>query len=98
VKQEPESKPGPQALPDSQIAGLVGQTGCLVVAVILLMTVAGVWLDRTLNTRPAFTLTLVLGSVPLTLYLLFRIAMQAVSKNRPGDAPNAKDRNGGGQT
>jgi F0F1-type ATP synthase assembly protein I len=97
VKQEPEGNPVPNAVPDSQIAGLVGQIGCLVVAVLLVTLVGGIWLDRTLNTRPAFTLILVLGSMPVTFYLLYRIAVQAVSKGRPAGAPDAKDRNGGGE-
>jgi F0F1-type ATP synthase assembly protein I len=83
VKQETNPKPVPGGWNDSQIAGLVAQTGCLVVSFVLVMVFAGIWLDRVLNTRPMLTLLLVLGSMPFSIYILMRIAQRAVAKNRP---------------
>lgn len=66
------------------------QSGCLVVALVLVAVVAGIWLDRALGTRPVLTLVLVLGSVPLTLLLLFRTATRAVSAVKPAAKPAQK--------
>ena len=66
------------------------QSGCLVVGLVLVAVVAGIWLDRALGTRPVLTLVLVLGSVPLTLLLLFRTATRAVSAVKPAAKPAPK--------
>jgi F0F1-type ATP synthase assembly protein I len=81
-------KPSP-ALSNEAIAGLMAQSGCLVVALVLVAVVAGIWLDRVLGTRPVITLVLVLGSIPLTLFLLFKTATKAIAAVKPA-APPAK--------
>ena len=93
VTQKSSQDRTPRILSESQVAGLTAQSGCLVVGVVLVAVVAGIWLDRMLDTRPLITLVLVLGSVPVTIYLLFRIAMRAVAGNRQGAARAGKDRN-----
>ena len=79
VMRDPMEKPRPRALSTSQIASLVAQTGCLVFVAIFAFLGIGIWLDRTLNTRPLFMLLLVIGSMPLTLYVLYRLTIRAVS-------------------
>jgi F0F1-type ATP synthase assembly protein I len=66
------------------------QSGCLVVALVLIAVVAGIWLDRVLGTRPVITLVLVLASVPVTLFLLYRMATQAISAVPPAARPAKK--------
>lgn len=80
-------------LTDAQISGVIAQCGCLVVVMVLVSLGAGIFLDRTFHTRPLLTLLLVLGSVPVTLFLLFRIAMRATSADRQGTGRAEKDRN-----
>ncbi len=65
------------------IAGVVGQVGCLTLVVIFVALFAGLWLDKLFDTKPVFTLMLMLGSVPLTLYLMFRLVKMATSKIKP---------------
>jgi MFS-type transporter involved in bile tolerance (Atg22 family) len=84
VMNKPEETPKPRGLTDAQIAGLMAQSGCLVLAAIIGAVLAGVWLDRTLQTRPVFTLLLVLGGAPITLFALYRFAIRTVSNARPG--------------
>ncbi len=79
VMRDPTEKPRPRALSTSQIASLVAQTGCLTFAAIFAFLGAGIGLDRLLHTRPLFTLLLVMGSMPLTLYVLYRLTVHAVS-------------------
>jgi F0F1-type ATP synthase assembly protein I len=88
--QEPSRSSKPRALSDAQIAGLFAQSGCLVFGIVLGAVVGGILLDRLLNTRPLFTLLLVLGSAPLTLFFLYRFAMRTLAKAPPSPAAPGK--------
>jgi hypothetical protein len=57
------------------LVGVVGQTGCLTLVIVLVALGAGLWLDSQLNTRPLFALILVLGSIPVTLFLMVRLVL-----------------------
>jgi F0F1-type ATP synthase assembly protein I len=81
-----------QLISQYQVAGLAAQSGCLVVGVVLAAIVAGIWLDRALDTRPVFTLALVLGSLPLTIFLLFRLAIRTVSSAGAAEPPPGGER------
>ena len=86
VTQNSSQSRNPRALAETQIAGLMTQSGCLVVAMVLVAAVAGSWLDRVRGPRPILTLLLVLGNIPVTLFILFRMAMQAISAVKPAAA------------
>lgn len=62
------------------LTGVLGQVGCLTLIIIIVALVAGLWLDDYFQTRPLFTLILVLASVPLTLYLMVRIVLSFAPK------------------
>jgi hypothetical protein len=62
------------------LAGIIGQVGCLTLAVIAVALFAGLWLDSQFDTKPLFVLALVLGSVPLTLFLMFRVVLSIAPK------------------
>lgn len=62
------------------LASAVSQVGCVTVVVILGALVAGLALDNALDTKPVFTLLLVIGSIPISLYLLVRIALSATAQ------------------
>jgi hypothetical protein len=57
------------------LVGIIGQVGCLTLAIILVALIAGLWLDSQFQTRPLFALVLVLASVPVTLFLMFRVVL-----------------------
>lgn len=84
-------QPGSLAL---AVAGVLAQVGCLTVIVILVTMVGGLWLDTRFNTRPLFTLLSVLGSVPITVYLLFRIVTSGMKRmqyaNYPPETQNVR--------
>jgi F0F1-type ATP synthase assembly protein I len=44
---------------------------------------AGLWLDKILNSKPLFTIILVLVSIPVTLYLTFRVVKTATTRIQP---------------
>jgi hypothetical protein len=62
------------------IAGVIGQVGCLTLVIITIALVAGLWLDSQLETRPLFTLVFILGSIPVTLYLMVRLVLTVAPK------------------
>jgi F0F1-type ATP synthase assembly protein I len=82
VTQNPEETQRPRMLSDAEIFGLLAQTGCFVFLAVIASVLAGIWLDRVLNTRPLFTLLLVLGGSPFTLYALYRFALRAAARTR----------------
>ncbi len=65
------------------LAEAAAQVGCLTVVVILLALGAGLWLDSRLGTKPWFTLGLVLASIPVSLYLVVRLALSAARRAYP---------------
>lgn len=56
------------------LLGVVG-VGCLTVLVVGAAILAGLWLDSQFQTKPFITIILVLASVPITLYLIFRVVL-----------------------
>lgn len=66
------------------LAGLLGQVGCVTIVVVLVALGAGLWIDRIFDSRPVFTLLLMLGSVPVTIYLMIRIVLAGASRLQLG--------------
>jgi len=65
------------------LASIAGQVGCLTLVIIFVALFAGLWLDRYLETKPLFTIVLLIGSVPVTLFLMFRVVRAATSRIKP---------------
>ena len=65
------------------LASIAGQVGCLTLIIIFFALFAGLWLDRYFDTKPLFTIVLLIGSVPVTLFLMFRLVRAATSRIKP---------------
>jgi F0F1-type ATP synthase assembly protein I len=65
------------------LAGVAGQVGCVTVVIVFGSLFAGIWLDRWLHTRPLFTVGLLLGSVPVTIFIMYWLVKMAVAKIQP---------------
>jgi len=65
------------------MASIAGQVGCLTLAVIFAALFAGLWLDRYFDAKPLFTVVTLLGSVPVTLFLMFRLVKAATDRIKP---------------
>lgn len=65
------------------LVAAAGQAGCLTVAIIFGALITGLWLDRTLDTRPLFTILLMLGSVPVTLVAMLWVVRTMTSRMKP---------------
>ena len=57
------------------LLGVIGQVGCLTLVIILVALVAGLWLDNQFQTRPLITIILVIVSMPITIFLMFRVVL-----------------------
>ncbi|MBN2304139.1 MAG: AtpZ/AtpI family protein [Anaerolineae bacterium] len=60
------------------LTSMVGQAGCATLVVILAALFAGLYLDSRLDTRPLFTLGLLLISIPISLYSMVWLMMSAI--------------------
>lgn len=65
------------------LVGVLLQVGCVTLVLTLGSVLAGLGLDKQLGTLPLFTISLLLISVPLNGYLLWRIALSAGAKLNP---------------
>ena len=63
------------------LASVAGQVGCLTLVIIFAALFGGLWLDSALKTKPLFTLVLVIGSMPVGIFLMYRVAMSVISKS-----------------
>jgi len=73
------------------LAEAAAQIGCLTVVVILLALGAGLWLDSRLGTKPWFTLGLVLASIPVSLYMVVRLALSAARRAQGRESEESKE-------
>lgn len=72
------------------LLGVLGQVGCLTLGIVTVALGVGLWLDSRLATRPMFTLILVLGSVPVTVYLMVRIVLSLAPRLQVSAGPPAR--------
>lgn len=65
------------------IIGIFGQVGFLTLFIIILALLGGLWLDKTFDSKPLFTIILMIASVPVSLVLMYKIVMWATARIRP---------------
>lgn len=59
---------------------VIGQVGCLTLAVILASVFGGLWLDNVFGTKPMFTLVLLFAGIPLSVFLMLSISRRALAR------------------
>ena len=62
------------------LAGAAGQVGCVTLVIIVLAVLGGLWLDARFDTRPVFTLVLLVLSIPISLAAMLYIVRLVTSK------------------
>ncbi|WP_299027220.1 AtpZ/AtpI family protein [uncultured Thermanaerothrix sp.] len=82
TRPDPE-KDRKQQIINLTIAGIAGQVGCLTLIIVLVAVIGGIWLDARLETRPWFTLGLLVLSVPISLAVMFYVVRAATAKIKP---------------
>ena len=59
---------------------MIGQVGCLTIAVILASVFGGLWLDNTFGTKPVFTLVLLFAGIPLSVFLMLFASRKTLAR------------------
>jgi F0F1-type ATP synthase assembly protein I len=59
--------------------------------VIFLALFAGLWLDKLLDSRPLFTVVLVIISIPVTIVLMLRLVKVATNRIKPAQIKSSKE-------
>ncbi len=59
---------------------LVGQVGCLTLIIILASVFGGLWLDKTFNTKPVFTLALLFAGIPVSVFVMLAVARKTLTR------------------
>jgi hypothetical protein len=96
TQREPSpDKPGIPASVGKRAAALGGQIGFTTLFIILAALFGGLWLDNQFGTKPLITILIVLGTVPVSLALTYRMARQAIkdyeaTHKKPGNTPAAE--------
>jgi F0F1-type ATP synthase assembly protein I len=90
MKQKDKQSQNVQYALNLGLAGFAGTVGFVTIAIIMGALVLGLFLDNQLGTRPLFTILVLLGSVPLTIFVMFRLALGAMAKMKP-DQPTKKE-------
>lgn len=66
---------------------LIGQVGCITLAVILVCARVGLWLDAYFQTRPLYTLVLLFAGIPLSVLLMLVVARRTLARlNKENDS------------
>ena len=73
------------------LAAVAGQVGFVTVVVIVGALLIGLWLDAQIGVKGPFTILLLVLSVPLSLYLVFRMALQATNAIHAPEMGEADD-------
>ncbi len=53
------------------LTAVTGLVGCITIVITIAAMLLGLWLDARFETRPTITLVLTLGSLPVTLVVMF---------------------------
>jgi len=59
---------------------LIGQVGCLTLVIILASVFGGLWLDKIFDTKPVFTLALLLAGIPVSVFVMLTVARRTLAR------------------
>ena len=59
---------------------LIGQVGCLTLVIILGSVFGWLWLDKTFNTKPVFTLALLFAGIPVSVLVMLSVARKTLAR------------------
>ncbi|MBI5945599.1 MAG: AtpZ/AtpI family protein [Chloroflexi bacterium] len=59
---------------------VIGQVGCLTLAVVLASVFGGLWLDNIFGTKPVFTLVLLFAGIPLSVFLMLYVSRRSLAR------------------
>lgn len=62
------------------VVAVAGQVGCLTLLIVMAALFGGLWLDSRFQSKPMFTVGLMVLSVPITLVVMFWVVRTATSR------------------
>lgn len=74
-------------VPLAAATALGGQVGCITLLIVFAALAGGLWLDKQLDSKPMFTIVLLVGSAPLSLFLTFWLAMRQIRDVQANQPP-----------
>ena len=74
-------------IPLAASTALGAQVGCITLLIVVAALAGGLWLDKVLDSKPLFTIVLIVGSVPLSLLLTFWMAMRTIRDMQSSMSP-----------
>ena len=69
-----------QNLVSTLLIVVIGQVGCLTLAVILASVFGGLWLDNMFGTKPVITLVLLFAGIPLSVFLMLYVSRKSLAR------------------
>jgi hypothetical protein len=78
------ANPPPSRVKNLTLAAMAGQAGCASLVLIVIALLVGIWLDARFGVRGPFTVGLLLLSIPLSLFVMVRIALGTIKQIQPG--------------
>ena len=69
-------------------AGIAGLAGLITLLIVLISMFLGIWLDNLFDTNHGFTIGLILGSVPVTVIVMFYFVRSATARIKPSITKN----------
>lgn len=81
---QPEtSKQKQQYRSNLALAAVASQVGVVTIVIVLGSLIGGLLLDKQFETKPMFTLLLLIVSMPITVFLMIKIVKSATSRIQP---------------
>lgn len=85
----PEHRPVRRRLRNLGLAAVAAQAGCVTLVIVFVALFLGLWLDSLLGQRGPCTFTVLILSVPVSLFAMLRIALGAIRLIDPPAHPES---------
>jgi F0F1-type ATP synthase assembly protein I len=59
---------------------MIGQVGCLTLAIILVSVLGGLWLDGVFKTKPVITVALLIAGIPVSVIVMLTVARRTLAR------------------
>ena len=59
---------------------MIGQVGCITLVIILASVFGGLWLDKTFDTKPVFTLALLFAGIPVSVFVMLAVSRRTLTR------------------
>ncbi len=93
--EKPSTSNSKQGQLNLTVVKVVLEVGIITLAVVLAALFGGLWLDSRFDSKPAFTIGLLLASIPVSLILIIAIVKKEIAKIKTGLAQSKNSEEAG---